>query len=155
MRNTKLLSVFLLCVSIALLARAEEAKKDPKAPKKSDKELLAGTWKVVKKVKNGEAEDTKDNPMTIKFAGDVASATVGDESKGEGTFTIDESKNPKWITFAGTSGPSAGREIAAIYELDGDTLKLAYGTGDNCKTRPKDFSGKEGEAMEVLERQMP
>jgi uncharacterized protein (TIGR03067 family) len=154
MRKTNLLVAFLLCTSLALLARAEEAKKDPK-PARSDKELLQGTWKVVKKVKNGEAEDAKENPMTIKFSGDTASATVGNETKGEGTFTIDESKKPKWITLAGTSGPNAGREFNAIYELDGDTLKLAYGTGDNNKTRPKDFSGKEREAMEVLERQKP
>ncbi|HWE94577.1 MAG TPA: TIGR03067 domain-containing protein [Tepidisphaeraceae bacterium] len=153
MRNLKLLAALMLCASLALLARAEEGKKTP--PAKSDKELLQGTWKVVKKTKGGEAEDVKDNPMTIKFAGDVATATMGGETKGEGTFTIDESKSHRWITLTGTSGPNAGREFAAIYELDGDTLKLAYSTGENNKTRPKDFSGKEGEAAEVLERQKP
>src|SRR4051794_35775080 len=93
MRNLKLLAALMLCASLALLARAEEGKKSP--PAKSDKEWIQGTWKVVKKTKGGEGEDVKDNPMTIKFAGDVATATAGGETKGEGTFTIDADKTPK------------------------------------------------------------
>ncbi len=66
---------------------------------------------------------------------------------------MDESKNPKWITFKATGGPQAGKTFSAIYKLEGDTLTIAYSTGEQTETRPGDFSGKEGEAMEVLERQ--
>jgi uncharacterized protein (TIGR03067 family) len=122
---------------------------------KDDKQSLQGTWKVVKKVKNGESEDLKDAPATLRFAGSTVTLSQGDEKQSEGTFVIDESKTPRRITLTGTTGQSAGRTFEAIYELDGDTFKLAYGTGDHAGTPPGDFAGGPGQAMEVLERQKP
>jgi uncharacterized protein (TIGR03067 family) len=122
---------------------------------KNDKQLLQGTWKVVKKVKNGEAEELKAAPSTLKFAGDTVALSEGGGPQSAGTFTIDQSKTPKRITLTGTSGQNAGRTFEAIYELDGDTFKLAYGIGGNAGTPPKDFAGGQGQAVEVLERQKP
>jgi len=116
---------------------------------------LQGTWKVVKKVKNGESEDVAAHPSSLKIAGDKVTAMEGDESKGEGTFTIDESTTPKRITMNGKTGPNAGRTFEAIFELDGDTLKLAYSIGDKAGTPPTDFSGGQGTAAETLERVKP
>ena len=122
---------------------------------KGDKLALQGTWKIVKKAKNGEAEDLKATPATLKFSGDTVVLSEGGEQQGKGTFTIDESKSPKRITLTGTSGHNAGRTFEAIYELDGDTFKLAYGIGANAGSPPGDFAGGRGQAVEVLERQKP
>ncbi len=120
-----------------------------------DKQLLQGTWKVVKKVKNGEPEELKTAPTTLKFSGTTVTLWQDGEQQSDGAFAIDESKTPTRITLTGTSGQSAGRTFEAIYSLDGDTLKLAYGIGDNAGSPPKDFAGGQGQAMEVLERQKP
>lgn len=130
------------------LAPAEAAAKD-------DKQALEGTWKVVKKLKNGESVDLKAPAATLKFSGDVVSLSEGGEQQSAGTFAIDPSKSPKRITLTGTSGQNAGRTFEAIYELDGDSLKLAYGIGDNAAAPPKDFAGGQGQVVEVLERQKP
>lgn len=124
-------------------------------PAKDDKQLLQGTWKVVKKVKNGEPEELKATPATLKFSGNTVTLSEGGEQQGEGTFSIDESKTPRRITLTGTSGQNAGRTFEAIYALDGDTFKLAYGIGENAGSPPKDFEGGQGQAVEVLERQKP
>jgi uncharacterized protein (TIGR03067 family) len=119
------------------------------------KQLLQGTWKVVKKVKNGEPEALKAAPTTLKFSGETITLSEGGEQKSQGTFTIDESKTPRHITLTGTTGQNAGRTFEGIYQLEADTFKLAYSIGDNAGAPPKDFAGGQGQAVEVLERQKP
>jgi len=122
---------------------------------KDDKQLLQGTWKVVKKFKNGEPEELQATPATLKFSGSTVTLSEGGEHQSEGTFSIDESNAPKRMTLTGTSGQNAGRTFEAIYELDGDTFKLAYSIGESAGSPPKDFAGGQGQAVEVLERQKP
>ena len=92
MRISSLLTALLICLSVGLLARAEDGKKAEK-PGVSDKQLLQGNWKIVKVIKNGEPEDIKDGPAYMKFADDKVTHSKGD-AKNEGTFALDESKSP-------------------------------------------------------------
>src|SRR4051812_31210795 len=137
----------------ALAADEGKEKKDSKVDS-TDQALIQGPWRVVKRVKNGEAEDVKEQPVTLTFAGSALTQSQGSTGrKTEGTFTIDASTSPKRITMTGKDGAHAGATFEGIYELTGDTLKIAYGVGDKAKTAPKDFTGGEGSGLLVLERQ--
>jgi uncharacterized protein (TIGR03067 family) len=143
----------MLCLSAVMLQAADETKPSPK----SDKELLQGTWRVVGMVRNGEAmadDDLKEASMSMTFAGDVATLSKGDLSK-DASFTIDEAKTPKRIVITPKDGPQKDKPRANIYELNGDTLKLAFRIGDDNATPPADFAKGEGLGMMTLERQKP
>jgi uncharacterized protein (TIGR03067 family) len=124
---------------------------------KSDKELLQGTWRVVGMVRNGEAmaeDDLKEASMSMRFAGDVATLSKGDLSK-DASFTIDEAKTPKQIVITPKDGPQKDKPRTNIYELNGDTLKMAFRIGDDNTTPPADFAQGDGFGMMTLERQKP
>jgi uncharacterized protein (TIGR03067 family) len=64
-------------------------------------------------------------------------ALKGAESPDSGTYAFDDSKKPKTMDVTGTDGPNKGKTFPAIYELEGDTLRICYDlTG---KERPKEF----------------
>src|SRR5438132_1521534 len=44
----------------------------------------------------------------------------------KGTFTLDPSKRPRTIDSTPSEGINRGRKRLAIYEIDGDTLKVCY-----------------------------
>ncbi len=47
-------------------------------------------------------------------------------NKDKGTLKIDPAAKPKRITITGTDGPTKGKTMQAIYEIDGDTFKVCY-----------------------------
>jgi hypothetical protein len=57
------------------------------------------------------------------------------------TFRIDETATPRTMDFTAPNG-SPGRETPGIYELGGETLKLAV--GDPGGPRPTEFRSGEG-----------
>jgi uncharacterized protein (TIGR03067 family) len=138
---TKLLSAAAITLSITFLATAAD---DDKA--KSDKELLQGTWNAL----SGERDGEKLNEFQLKnweqmVFKDDKFTREGSEKK-EGTFAIDPKKEPKEIDLNLTvKGQAATWQ--GIYELKGDTLKLALKPGG----RPTEFDSKGG-VMIVFER---
>jgi uncharacterized protein (TIGR03067 family) len=140
-----------LCLSLCLCARAEDA--DRGADRRSDQQLLQGTWKVIKRVKNGTAENADEHRTTLKFTGNDIVESRDDKPRQQGTYTLDETKMPKRMTLTGKSGDNAGKTFEAIYEVSGKDLKLAYSIGENAGIPPKDFSGGEGTGLLVLERE--
>jgi uncharacterized protein (TIGR03067 family) len=46
------------------------------------------------------------------------------------------------LDIIGTDGPNKGKTFLAIYERDGDTLRICYDLSG--KNRPKDFKSPEG-----------
>jgi uncharacterized protein (TIGR03067 family) len=140
-----------ISVSICLLSRAEDPMRGEAG--RSDRQLLQGTWKVVKRVKDGQDEDPLQHPAILKISGNGIDETRDGKPAQQGTFSLDEAKSPKRITLTGKAGPDAGKVFEAIYEVDGNTFKLAYSIGDHAGTPPKDFTGGEGAGLLVLERQ--
>src|SRR4051794_17835995 len=43
-----------------------------------------------------------------------------------GTYSIDATTKPKSMTVVGTLGPNQGKTFPAIYELNGDSLRICY-----------------------------
>lgn len=59
-----------------------------------------------------------------------------------GTVKLNSGAKPKEIDITGSEGPSKGKTILAIYERDGDALRICYDLSG--KTRPAEFKTKEG-----------
>jgi uncharacterized protein (TIGR03067 family) len=58
----------------------------------------------------------------------------------EGTYKIDESENPKTITFVVAKGPTKGNTMLGIYELNKSSLRVCFDISG--KTRPTKFESK-------------
>jgi uncharacterized protein (TIGR03067 family) len=108
-----------------------------------DKDKIQDTWGVA----SGKA---KGKDLPADFISDVKFVFAGDKltmikmgKKMEWTFKLDPTKKPKEIDVKFEDGTGKG-----IYELDGDTLKIAHGEmGD---PRPTDFVSKEGSQVSVI-----
>ncbi len=110
-----------------------------------ERKFLQGTWLPT-------AAELSENPFdeatlkTIKLVleGDKYTVAVG-KSIDKGTTKIDPAAKPKTMDIIGTDGPNKGKTMLAIYELNGDTLRICYDlTG---KVRPSEFKSKKGELL--------
>jgi uncharacterized protein (TIGR03067 family) len=125
----------LLLAGAALAARADD---------KMDDELkkLEGTWTMVSAEYDGmkvDGDQAKKSKLVVKDG--KWTVYVNDKVSTVATFTIDPSKKVKTVDMTGTMGGDKGKKYLAIYQLDGDDLKLCIG---DTKTRPKTFDGKKG-----------
>ena len=106
------------------------------------KKGLDGTWVPSEAVLAGKKfadDDIKDIKLVIK--GDKYTVTVG-KAVDAGTVKQDAKAKPKTLDITGTEGPNTGKTILAIYEHNGETLRVCYDLGG--KDRPKEFATKEG-----------
>jgi uncharacterized protein (TIGR03067 family) len=94
---------------------------------KFDAAKLEGKWKFTAGTKSGNKVDAKALESEVTITKD--SFTIkGDDGTHVMTFKIDDSKSPMQIDMVGKEGPAKDFKAEGIIELDGDTLKLAYGT---------------------------
>jgi uncharacterized protein (TIGR03067 family) len=121
-----------------LLAADKTEEKQPMG----DQEKLQGTWALVSGERNGKAlPDEVLQHIKLIFAGDKLT-TKHKDRKAEATFKLDSSRTPKEMDL-----DMEGNVGKGIYQLDGDSLKIAHGeVGD---ARPKDFP-KAGSGLTVL-----
>jgi len=129
-----------ICIAMILFtaaARSQDAA--------DERKLLQGTWLPT-------AAEASENPfgeatlkiMKLVVEGDKYNATVG-ISVDLGTIRIDPAAKPKTMDIISTEGPNKGKTFLAIYELNGDTLRICYDlTG---KVRPTEFKTRKGEAL--------
>jgi uncharacterized protein (TIGR03067 family) len=117
-------------------------------PANGDKEKIQGAWTIVYGEHDGQPipEDAIKS-IKLVYAGDKFTLQHGDQ-KTEGAFKLAPDKKPKAIDMEMDGGMVKG-----IYQLDGDTLKLAHGKAGD--PRPKEFPKKEGSGLTVatLKRQ--
>jgi uncharacterized protein (TIGR03067 family) len=130
-----------LALVAALFSTAFLAVAAARADADGDLKALVGKWALVKGELGGKdvTEHLKDLDFRIA-AGGKYTATVG-KLVDEGSFTVDPTKTPKQMDIkTGKGGPSAGKELKAIYTLDGDALVICYqfGGGD----RPAAFKSE-------------
>jgi uncharacterized protein (TIGR03067 family) len=107
-----------------------------------DGDALQGTWlpstaELAGKPFPDEARKSiklvvKDHKYTV---------TVG-KAVDRGTVKLNPSAKPKEMDIIGTDGPNKGKTILAIYERDGDTLRICYDLSG--KGRPAEFKTREG-----------
>ena len=100
---------------------------------------LQGQWQIAAMEREGSEiphEDIKD--VVVDVQGTTYKLLNVDNEHG-GTFSVDDSKEPKQMDIKQQSGPGGERVLKAIYELKGDTFRVCYAQegGD----RPTTFSG--------------
>jgi uncharacterized protein (TIGR03067 family) len=125
-------------------AKEEAVKKDLKA--------LKGTWKPVSAEFDGKEvpeEDLEGRVATVEEAGKEGGKETGKATARKdgmvvavGTFEIDPTKKPKTMDYTSTEGEDKGKTSLAIYEIDGDTLRICFGPPEG--KRPTEFSAKPG-----------
>jgi uncharacterized protein (TIGR03067 family) len=101
-----------------------------------------GTWTIVSAEMAGQKmpeEMTKSVKLVIK--GDTYAVTAGEETE-KGTSKADASAKPKKLDITASDGANKGKTIQAIYELDGDTMRVCYDVSG--KTRPTEFKSAPG-----------
>src|SRR6516162_5222640 len=115
---------------IAVLAVGAALSQDKEG--KSDQDKIQGTWTMVSGMREGKPFPEEAKNRKITFAGNKMKLKMNDQEH-EVTFKLDPAKKPKEIDvdFDGQAGKG-------IYELDGDTLKIAH--GDLGEARPTEFA---------------
>jgi uncharacterized protein (TIGR03067 family) len=107
-----------------------------------DADSLQGTW-LPANAELGGAKSPDEVRKTIKLVvkDDRYTVTVG-KGVDRGTVKLNPSAKPKEMDITGTDGPNKGKTILAIYEVDGDTLRICYDLSG--KNRPREFKTREG-----------
>lgn len=96
------------------------------AQDKKELEKLAGKWQPTA-MQVGESKvppETMKN-ITLIIDGDKYHTIVSGQSD-KGTLKVDAKAKPKAMDIVGTEGPNKGKTFPAIYEIEGDTLKICY-----------------------------
>jgi uncharacterized protein (TIGR03067 family) len=139
-----------LFILLALLTASPVLADDKDAALKQ----LQGTWRVEALEVDGQPQPAGKGPKEIKVAGDKLTG-IGPEM----TLSLDPTKTPRWadLTFQ-----RDGKEmpLRAIYEVEGDTLRLCFGvarTREQFKNeRPTAFGTKgKGTALFTAKRVKP
>jgi uncharacterized protein (TIGR03067 family) len=128
--------VLTLVFTFSLVARGDDAK---------DSDTLQGTW-LPETAELGGKKFPDEVRKTIKLEVKEGKykATVG-KVVDQGTVKLNPAAKPKEMDITGTEGPNKGKTFRAIYELDGDMVRICYDLSG--KSRPKEFKTEEGTAL--------
>jgi uncharacterized protein (TIGR03067 family) len=129
--------------AVACTAAAQQ----PAAKKKTDLELIQGTWWIVGLESAGKKQSEKGiGGNTITFAkvrsADTATLQEGPYPKVEFTYSLDETSSPKAIELS-----AKGTRALGIYKLEGDDLTICVSLGG---PRPTEFATKVGGDTELF-----
>jgi uncharacterized protein (TIGR03067 family) len=103
---------------------------------------LDGTWLPASAELGGkEFPDEVRKTIKLVIKGEKYTVTVG-KADDQGTVKLNASAKPKELDITGTYGPNKGKTILAIYERDGDTLRVCYDLSG--KNRPAEFKTTAG-----------
>lgn len=107
-----------------------------------DGDGLNGTW-LPSTAELGGKMFPDEVRKTIKLVvdGDKYTVTVG-KAVDQGIVKLNPAAKPKEIDITGTDGPNKGRTFLAIYERDGETLRVCYDLSG--QSRPTEFKTSEG-----------
>jgi uncharacterized protein (TIGR03067 family) len=139
------LVAFALIVCGSSAARGADGKVD----------TLEGTWLPSSAEFGGQPfpEEVR-KTIRLEIKDDDYTVTVGTKVD-RGTCKLDPQAKPKALDITGIEGPNKGKTILAIYERDGDTLRVCYDLGG--KGRPTEFKSTAGSRLFLVEykRQKP
>jgi uncharacterized protein (TIGR03067 family) len=128
--------VLYICLALgaSLTAFAADSPDDAKA--------VQGNWKPAKAEMAGQPmTDSFLKSISLKLDNGKYEVFVGDKPD-KGTYTVDSTTKPKSMTITGTDGPNHGKTFPAIYELNGDTLRICYDLSG--AKRPTEFKSIAG-----------
>ncbi len=137
----RLLFVAMLLLTIVSFASADEAKDEAI---KKDRQQIAGTWRIVALVVNGNEVAAADARKLSVVNGADGTWSLQSEGKetAHGTSAINPIGKPKTIDFTIAEGGGKGNVHLGIYELDEKTRKLCFAPAG--KERPTAFTSTTG-----------
>ncbi len=109
------------------------------AGRSDDAEALQGTWLGTEAELAGKNFPAKNLKLMMKDG--KYEVRVG-AAPDKGTIKVNASAKPKEIDITGEDGPNKGKTFKAIYELDGNTLRICYDLSG--KGRPTEFKTQTG-----------
>lgn len=135
-----MLTIVLFALSAPTDPPQEKEKELPAAAKKELKSL-EGRWRLVKSVDmNKEAEPKKeDGELFFVFKGTEVTMTFGEKKETIRVTAIDATTDPKCIDLTETRRDKTERTLEGVYQIDGDTLRLALTVPKDGKARPTSF----------------
>jgi len=114
------------------------------------KKQIEGTWELVGVTRGGKERPADKERTTITFAAGTMTmkglAKDGGEKQKAAQYTVDTTKTPNWIDIDARDGDKK-EKVLGLYEVKGDTLRLAMGRPDG--DRPASLESKEGEKSTV------
>jgi uncharacterized protein (TIGR03067 family) len=114
-------------------------------------DALQGTWQPSSAELAGKPfPDDVRKTIKLVVKGDKYTVTVG-KLVDEGTVKLNPSAKPKAMDITGTEGPNKGKTMLAIYERNGDTLRVCYDLSG--KKRPTEFKTEAGTQLFLVEYQ--
>lgn len=153
--------IVLLMVLVAGLGftAADEPKGDKQQATAKALASFAGTWEMVKVTPDGATKDAK--RLVFRKDGTYAAADKDGKELWGGTFEIDPTATPKVWDHRSHDFRKENKDILGIYDLDGDTLKVACVVGQwkgkewVGKDRPKAFDPKSADVVIEMKRAKP
>ncbi len=113
-----------------------------------DAKTLEGVWMPVEAELGGQSmPEAVLKTISLKLHDGKYEVFVAGEPD-RGTYTIDPSTKPKSMRITGTDGPNKGKTFPAIYELEGERLRICYDLSG--KQRPADFSTAAGTRLYLV-----
>jgi uncharacterized protein (TIGR03067 family) len=107
-----------------------------------DAKAVQGNWRPVQGEIGGQPmTDALLQSIRLKLDHGKYEVFVGEEPD-RGTYTLDSSSRPKSMTITGTEGPNRGKTFPAVYELNGDILRICYDLSG--VERPREFKSAAG-----------
>jgi uncharacterized protein (TIGR03067 family) len=113
---------------------------------KKDLQMLQGDWVMESSERDGKpaaadvvktfTRTVKDNRYTASWEDEEGAHSVS------GMFTLDPTKTPKRVDVVLSDGPSKGKTMLGIYQLDGETQTLCVAAPG--KDRPTAFNSRQG-----------
>jgi uncharacterized protein (TIGR03067 family) len=115
---------------------------------KTELEKLQGKWEVTAVVFDGT---TTDNLKGVKGVFDKDKLSlIGDEGKREFSIKLDPTKKPKAIDMTALDGDCKDKTNPAIYQLEGDMLRLCMFNEPGNTKRPTELASKEGSKLLLM-----
>lgn len=115
------------------------------SPKEYDgamqEDKLEGTWQRIEIERNGEKIDVGVQLVNI-YRGDNFTSDYGGNSV-TGRFWIDPTRKPAHLDWIPSNGSYRGEPLKAIYQIDGNKLKIAVMADPFDLRRPKGFIGND------------
>jgi uncharacterized protein (TIGR03067 family) len=138
------------------LAGQGEKRQAPAAGARKDLDRLQGTWRVVGAEEQGNAiheEAVKEAKETFVVKGGKMTYCRDGKVQVTMEITLAPGQTPKAMDLEFTDGKEKGYKNHAIYQLDGDWLKLRMNDkfgGNSASERPTEFSTAQGKEAVLL-----
>jgi uncharacterized protein (TIGR03067 family) len=160
LRNHRIAAISIVAAEIVVLFAWGRSMGNDSADVRAIRDKLQGSW-VASLVQAGDhrkAEGPAGSGCRVEFDGKsvVFHGLIGDIDA-RGTYYIEPSAHPDWVDFKLDAG-----WIVGIYEVDGDTLKVAMNAfalperlGVPTQFRPRKLHGGDGRHYYVFRKAMP